>query len=59
MTAFYFVLCMLPDPSFAEGFRLARCYHWDRAVCEAVYGECHEGFVRTPVRRSATAFPTR
>ena len=52
MAIFWFAFCMIPDSSFDEGFKLARCYHWDRAVCEMYFDECYEGRVPTPVRRA-------
>lgn len=52
MTIFWFAFCMIPSTEFDEGFALARCYHWDRAVCEAQLGTCYEGRVPTPVRRA-------
>ena len=51
MTVFWFAFCMVPSAEFVEGFRLNRCYHWEKAVCEAVFDECFEGRVATPARR--------
>ena len=52
ITIFWFAFCMVPSAEFDEGFALARCYHWERAVCEAYFDECYEGRVHTPIRRT-------
>ena len=45
MTVFWFALCVLPVDT------LARCYHWDREVCESYFEICYEGRVPTPIFR--------
>ena len=51
MTAYFFAACLVASTEFDEGFQLNRCYHWDRAVCEAVFDECYPGWVATPIFR--------
>lgn len=59
MTAFWFALCMVPSVEFDEGFQLNRCTYVTQAECEAVFDECYQGFVPTPVRRAVVDFPPK
>ena len=49
MTIFWFAMCVWYE---GDVFRTARCYHWERSVCEAYFDECYEGRVHTPIRRN-------
>jgi len=43
---------MVPSAEFDEGFALARCYHWEREICEMYFDECYEGRQPIPIRRA-------